>query len=648
MTTSYTYRTVLHEKLTLGFGLNTLPDFSEKLGLFSHKLSEDAFKQTLGSRSTALSYEEFGTLLGYGYLSGKSEAKGSNQFMYIKLGVLLELLNSIIPKDAADQHIFTFDTTRGLHKYRTITDHISNDPGICILPRLTSLKETSSAITDSPYIVDIFVSITHILSTLDSVIDSRNELDILTYVERLLTGIEEALGGINAFELQFFEESQDFAIVDRASITSRTNYPQIKLTGTNSIVKEVNLVSKLSPSITAAIAISAQSDPYSTDLESTGFNFLNKGITDSVLKERVTGNFEKFKEEQDKIKSIGIARAELSDEVGELIKKMYFRKISGEANTIRYSKEDVSYLRQIFSNYYKFLIGIENNPSFSFIVPFELQLTLDGISGLQVMESFTIAEEILPYPYRSKADGSRVVFMITGLEHQVSTSGWDTKIKAQIFLDNKKPQVVKADLFPKREQEQLPNTPPADNPSKVKGNPLLKEVLKSAGYQPGTATYELALTIGTKEGWNPNANGGVGSRSYRNNNPGNLDFGPLAKAIDPNATLENNPYGSNRFAAFTTAELGAKALVEAKIKRWAGGNMPPTAGNGSLLEQATGRRWKNGTPPTFREFMYTYAPPNENNTEGYLSTVVSNLNSAFPQAGVTADSTIIDIIKTYG
>lgn len=457
MKTSYTYRTVIHEKLIAGLGLNNLPDFSRKLGLFHHQLPEEDFKRIFEDRSEELPYEKFGILLGYGYIAGVDDSVGSNQFMYVKLGVLLELLNTIIPKDNSGQRLFTFNTKQGLHKYRTITDHISSDPGICILPRLTSLREANEAITDSPYIVDIFISVTHILTTLDSVIQSGNELDILTYVERILREVELALGDINSFELQFFEESQEFSIVDRASMVQRSDYPQIRLTGTNSIVREVNLVSKLSPSITAAIAISSQGSPYSTGIEATGFEFLNRGIEDSVMREKVVGNLEKFKDE-DKVKSIGIARAELSEEVGDFIKKMYFRNLDGKLNKIRYSKEDTQYLRQIFSNYYKFLISIEKNPSFSFIVPFELQLTLDGISGLQVMEAFTIAEEILPYPYRSKPDGSKVVFMVTGLEHAVTPQGWVTKVKAQIFLSSTAVAVVSDDLFVKDEQPVVTET----------------------------------------------------------------------------------------------------------------------------------------------------------------------------------------------
>jgi hypothetical protein len=136
------------------------------------------------------------------------------------------------------------------------------------------------------------------------------------------------------------------------------------------------------------------------------------------------------------------------------------------------------------------------------------------------------------------------------------------------------------------------------------------QVLLTAGYSENSPEYRLAFAIGSKEGWNAKANGGIGTRSYRNNNPGNLDFSTNLRSIDPGVTLENNPFGSNRFAHFTTAELGAKALVETKIKQWASGRMPPTEGNQFLIvNKKGGNRWIANQPPTISQFFYTYAPP---------------------------------------
>jgi hypothetical protein len=170
----------------------------------------------------------------------------------------------------------------------------------------------------------------------------------------------------------------------------------------------------------------------------------------------------------------------------------------------------------------------------------------------------------------------------------------------------------------------------------VKGDPSLRQVILNAGYAENSAEFVFALAIGTKEGWNPKANGGVGSRSYRNNNPGNLDYSINLKRINQNISLENNPYGENRFALFQTAELGVKVLIENKIKRWANGNMPITAGNTKLIEQKNGgKQYKSGTSPTLAQFVYTYAPPNENNTEKYITDLLKDLIKFKPDSART-------------
>jgi hypothetical protein len=160
-----------------------------------------------------------------------------------------------------------------------------------------------------------------------------------------------------------------------------------------------------------------------------------------------------------------------------------------------------------------------------------------------------------------------------------------------------------------------------------KGNPSLKQVILDAGYSENSIEFIFAYAIGTKEGWSATANGGVGSRSYRNNNPGNLDYSRNLQIVAPGVTLEKNPYGKkNRFAAFPTAESGVKALIETKIRAWARGNMPVTVGNTTLIKKNNGGSpYKAGNSPTVAQFVYTYAPPNENNTEKYIKDLLKDL-----------------------
>ena len=320
-------------------------------------------------------------------------------------------------------------------------------------------------------------------------------------------------------------------------------------------------------------------------------------------------------------------------------------------NALYFKWDNDNFIQQGKNAFKKYLSNINKKEAIALkpiisgtgFIPLELSITMDGLSGVKIYNRLKINTKFLPSSYPKV-----LKFIVKGVNHKVSNNVWDTNISTiSVPVSTNEPPKFTTSKTTKSTTT-TNQTTSTTNTTIVKGNPLLKEVLKNAEYNPGTASYELALAIGTKEGWNPNDNGGVGSRSYRNNNPGNLDFGTLAQTIDPGAVKEDNQYGTNRFAVFSTAELGAKALVETKIKRWSKGKMPITAGNQSLLANVTGKTYKKGSPPSFREFLYTYAPPNENNTEGYLNTVVNNLNNAFPSANITADSIIESIIEIYG
>lgn len=183
----------------------------------------------------------------------------------------------------------------------------------------------------------------------------------------------------------------------------------------------------------------------------------------------------------------------------------------------------------------------------------------------------------------------------------------------------------------------------------IAASSTLKQVLINAGYVPGTFAFEMALAIGTKEGYKK----GSTTRASRNNNPGNLD-GTAFRDIDPGVVLEPpGGDGRRRFAKFTTPELGAKALVEKKIRKWGNGIYPPTTVNSPSSDGIAYRaKWRvpsslngiagRGVKLTIEQFFYMYAPPHQNNTELYITQMVNTLKAKYPT--ITRYSRIIDFI----
>ena len=161
----------------------------------------------------------------------------------------------------------------------------------------------------------------------------------------------------------------------------------------------------------------------------------------------------------------------------------------------------------------------------------------------------------------------------------------------------------------------------------------LDNVISCSGYGSNTPEFKFAKIIAKKEGWSKTSNKGKPSRSYRNNNPGNLDYYGGLKSIDSNVQREKKSDGKeDRFAKFSSPCLGSKALIEEKIKKWSKGQMP---------NYGSAPGYQTGKIPTLKQFMYTYAPPSENDTTKYINDILKSLaNVQF-----TPDTSMAKIIK---
>jgi LAS superfamily LD-carboxypeptidase LdcB len=363
--------------------------------------------------------------------------------VYIPLGVLLEILNNHILRSDSE-YFFEFQTTyTGKQpEYLTFDDHISMDPRVCILPHniheILDPGNIPSSIENSPTILNIQLSINYILDTLNKYISKDGKAPMYDFIETLLDGVAKVSGGQNDFQLQYAEEDAVFHVVDRRSL-SKTPYADLKanaeinIFGLNSIVRDVNLISQLSPKMSSMIAISAQDSPYTSQDEATGFNGINRGITDLIYTERYDVESKETKEESN-IDSYKEAQEALRKKIVGVIAHlgMFYAKCL-------VPRHSVETMIGSYQNYCKFLFGADTEfnrvgqrSTYSFIIPFELHLSLYGISNLRVMDSFVINKDLLPNTYGGDPS-QRVGFLITGVEHQVDKSNWTTKLKTQIF-----------------------------------------------------------------------------------------------------------------------------------------------------------------------------------------------------------------------
>lgn len=375
-------------------------------------------------------------------------------YVYIRLGVLLEIINKHVLR-SDNEYFFTFQSTYDNDRapeYLTFDDHISTDPRVCILPHTLEKVLDDNLIPDEKKstdakILNIEVSISYILETLDKYIGAQGRVPMLDFMQSLLDGIARVCGDQNSFALQYMEDDSVFHVVDRRSLakTSKSaleNNAKINVFGLNSIVRDVNLVSKITAKMSSMIAISAQDNPYTAQDEATGFNGINRGLEDKIYKDRY--EIEKSTAEQD-VRNYNELRDKLREDiVGVLVHLGCFYE------KCIVPRHAVDTQVNVYANYCKFLFGGDarfnkknKRSTYSFIIPFELHLGMYGISGLRVMDSFIINKDLLPNTYGGDPN-QPVGFLITGVEHQVDRSNWTTKLKTQIYNIDETPSSKRA------------------------------------------------------------------------------------------------------------------------------------------------------------------------------------------------------------
>lgn len=320
--------------------------------------------------------------------------------------------------------------------------NLSNDEGVN--PRL--LNKRNGNYTPSNFyetskkagnIAGIYISLDYLLSTFKSMNSSTSNdgVDILSYVQNVLNGISTSLGGLNNFKV--FVNNNKVQIGDTYYVEDPNNARinkkfQFDLMGLNSICRDVKITSRIFQEQSTMIAIGAQDRGNIGDIYSSTQTLFNAGLTDRIAKNKLLSG--EIENPPHNPTSISNGTDKLYNKLlllATYIKDYVIGKqtIPGASNTvfkIPYPKNPAAASSTLRS------ILLQFNPEINYkaLIPFELEITLDGISGFVIGQIFTINKNILPKDYSSKNLG----FIITGISHSLNKNDWTTTLKTQICL----------------------------------------------------------------------------------------------------------------------------------------------------------------------------------------------------------------------
>jgi hypothetical protein len=293
-------------------------------------------------------------------------------------------------------------------------------------------------------LMHIHVSIDFISQTLENNIDEDGKVSLYDFLSKIMSGIQEALGNINSFEVTYDEITNYFTIRDNSTIPGANNYLKelysdlaasgsFDLTPTKinvnlltstegSFATSVSIKSKLDNKFASTISIGAQANGNQVGENATALSKLNIGFIDRILKEKsdiISKSSEDGGEEDEEKKS----KSPEEIYAQNIISYLNFLKLIREKKV---TENDISTYTQALVDLYNYEIGYLTQQRFIGgvgFIPIDLNITMDGLSGPRIYESYTINDNLLPINYKNN-----IQFITVGVSHKVDSNGWITTL----------------------------------------------------------------------------------------------------------------------------------------------------------------------------------------------------------------------------
>jgi hypothetical protein len=393
-------------------------------------------------------------------------------YYYIRLGYFLGILETrIIPNIKTDPNLKAI-----VIDYDTKTNIISIDRNlISANPKSFTFNQTidtpdGDKVYISPvgnqfvfnkgdnwygYIMNAYVEIDWMLEQFNRLKDKDGGVVLIDFLNAICNEFCTATGNYNKLTTTVEHDTNTIHFTDEVSLPDRNTfleeqglptipanfrmYGYFPVEGSDlleaGIVRDLSLVTTVSPRLANMLAIGAQANGYAIGEDATALSALNKGLTDRIKEEfyypgqTSSDPTSKTLEDQystvyqnfyDFVKKLGIL-----DSAYQTITSPSVSFTINDINTFLNTNRQFIEYRQAKATLEKQKTNPNAASSRTGFLPFNLSLTLDGISGIKIYNRFTADTEYLPSNYPDTID-----FIITGISHEIKDNQWITNIES--------------------------------------------------------------------------------------------------------------------------------------------------------------------------------------------------------------------------
>ncbi len=377
------------------------------------------------------------------------------EYNYITLGSLVSIIKEkILTSENNPSGIKVSDGYEDNLMFTHWFQH-STDPTICLIPysaegnnednlnKIISKTFRVGTEGDQSYqgrLMAIHVNIEYISKTLRKTSESDGKVNLYSFLEELMYGIQVSLGRLNNFTITYDDVNglnikDDTIIPGIGQEVNDDNQTKLRLYGTipyneGTFVRNVSAQSKITNKMATQIAIGATASGTPVNGSTALLSRWNGGLVDRI---KAKDNEESLFKSIEVAVTTGVNPSSTSpivDEIKEDLNTKYTKQV--EFLTAQYenfqNQGNPTYSQaqtnlQSLLEYDLAIKTLNGNIAGKGIIPIDLTLEMEGISGILLSNKILTTNEILPASYDNKVN-----FVVQAIDHTISNNEWVTTL----------------------------------------------------------------------------------------------------------------------------------------------------------------------------------------------------------------------------
>jgi hypothetical protein len=391
------------------------------------------------------------------------EFTNNNNGYYIRFGEFLEQLKKLtIPKiktNAGLENLLDFGDT-SINNETTISyspgKQISADPRICNFRYnvgdyyvLYNANDAVRFVGKNQYIklMNVYFNFVYILRLLEELREKDGRVPLIDLLNKMWDGYCRATGNFNKITSRIDADTNQIIFIDETALPDRESLVTQKGTAifniyglqTNingsivggSFVRDLQLKTEITPELATMVTIGSTANGYVPGQDATTLSNLNLGtiprISSEIVKPNATNttpdtNNSLKTEYKNSVKAFNSFVQAVGRKEGD--QKLPIWNDDAFNNFTNTQVQLLEYEQKYETNKSRNSGSIVSSPNNGFL-PFNLSLTMDGLSGMKIYQRYTIDSTFLPKMYSNAVD-----FIIKGISHNIQNNIWTTNIES--------------------------------------------------------------------------------------------------------------------------------------------------------------------------------------------------------------------------